>query len=46
MKIISNKMLVQGLVDHPPYDTNPELEAKVNFIYLSPDKRMAMAYYE
>lgn len=46
MKIISKEMLIKGLVDHPPYESNPELLAKVNFIYHSPDGRMAMAYYE
>lgn len=46
MKVISKEMLIKGLVDHPPYDSNPELLAKVNFIYLSPDGRMAIAYYE
>jgi uncharacterized cupin superfamily protein len=46
MKVISKERLIKGLVDHPPYDTNPDLRAKVNFIYFSPDKRMAMAYYE
>ncbi len=46
MKVISKEMLIKGLVDHPPYDTNPDLQAKVNFIYFSPDRRMAMAYYE
>ena len=34
------------LIEHPPYDSNPGLQAKVNFIYRSPDGRMAMAYYE
>jgi uncharacterized cupin superfamily protein len=46
MKVISKEMLIKNLVDHPPYDTNPALLAKVNFIYFSPDGRMAMAYYE
>jgi ethanolamine utilization protein EutQ (cupin superfamily) len=46
MKIITKEMLTNGLVDHPPYDSNPELKAKLNFIYRSPDGRMAMAYYE
>jgi len=46
MKVISKETLINGLVDHPPYDSNPELHAKLNFIYRSPDGRMAMAYYE
>ena len=46
MKVISKEMLDSGLVDHPPYDSNPELKAKVNFMYCSPDGRMAFAYYE
>jgi uncharacterized cupin superfamily protein len=46
MKVTTKEMLVDGLVDHPPYDTNPELQAKLNIIYRSPDGRMVMAYYE
>ena len=46
MRIISKETLVNELVDHPPYETNPELHAKLNVIYLSPDGRTAMAYYE
>ncbi len=46
MKVITNQMLINGLIDHPPYDSNPALKAKLNFIYRSPDGRMAMAYYE
>ena len=45
MKVIKNETLRQGLVDHP-YDTNPELVAKVNFFYKSGDGKLTMAYYE
>jgi ethanolamine utilization protein EutQ (cupin superfamily) len=46
MKVISKDQLIAGLVDHPPYDSNPALKAKLNILYISPDGRMAMAYYE
>ncbi|MEJ2302370.1 MAG: cupin domain-containing protein [Anaerolineales bacterium] len=45
MKVITRDELIQGMVDHP-YDTNPDLVAKVNFFYFSKDRKMAMAYYE
>lgn len=45
MKVFTRDELVNGLVDHP-YDTNPDLVARVNFFYFSKDHKMAMAYYE
>ena len=45
MKVISKPELISGMVDHP-YDSNPELTAKVNFFFFSEDGEMAMAYYE
>ena len=45
MKVFSKGELHGGMVDHP-YETNPDLLAKVNFFYYSPDGKMAMAYYE
>ena len=45
MRVFTQGELVQGLVDHP-YDTNPDLLAKVNFFYFSNDRKLALAYYE
>lgn len=45
MKIITQEDLVQGMVDHP-YDTNPDLLARVNFFYFSQDRKLALAFYE
>jgi ethanolamine utilization protein EutQ (cupin superfamily) len=45
MKVFTREELVENLVDHP-YDTNPGLLARVNFFYFSPDRKLAMAYYE
>jgi len=45
MKVFSRDMLIKGMVDHP-YDSNPDLLAKVNYFYYSADGKMAMAYYE
>jgi len=45
MKLISKDELVKGMVDHP-YESNLDLTAKVNFFYLSKDRKMAVAYYE
>lgn len=45
MRVLSKADLIGGMVDHP-YDSNPGLLARVNFFYLSPDRRLAMAYYE
>ena len=45
MKLISKHEMVSALVDHP-YESNPNLVAKVNFFYFSPDKKLAIAYYE
>lgn len=46
METISKETLIKELVDHPPYETNPALKAKVNFFYFSPDGSLAYAYYE
>lgn len=45
MKVITKDELIQKLVDHP-YETNPDLVARVNFFYFSPDQKLAVAYYE
>jgi ethanolamine utilization protein EutQ (cupin superfamily) len=45
MKVISKDELFKGLVDHP-YDTNPDLVARVNFFFFSDDNKLALAYYE
>lgn len=45
MKVISRQELIREMVDHP-YDSNPDLTAKVNFFFFSKDRKMAMAYYE
>lgn len=45
MKVFTKDALIRGMVDHP-YDTNPELLAKVNFFYFSADGKLALAYYE
>jgi uncharacterized cupin superfamily protein len=45
MRLITKVEMLQGIQDHP-YDTNPELMAKVNFFYTSPDGKLTMAYYE
>jgi ethanolamine utilization protein EutQ (cupin superfamily) len=45
MKVFTWEELSRGMVDHP-YETNPELLAKVNFFFFSADGQMAMAYYE
>jgi ethanolamine utilization protein EutQ (cupin superfamily) len=45
MKVIGKHDLVSAMVDHP-YESNPELIAKVNFFFFSKDGKMAMAYYE
>lgn len=45
MRIFTKADFIRGLVDHP-YDTNPDLVAKVNFFYKSGDGKLTMAYYE
>lgn len=45
MKVITKPELIRGMVDHP-YDSNPDLIARVNFFFFSTDGKMAMAYYE
>lgn len=45
MRLMTKDDMLQGLQDHP-YDTNPDLMAKVNFFYTSPDGKLTMAYYE
>jgi uncharacterized cupin superfamily protein len=45
MKVFRKAEIIRGLVDHP-YDTNPELIAKVNFLFTSKDGKLTMAYYE
>ncbi len=45
MKVITRDELIKGMVDHP-YDTNPDLVARVNFFYFSMDHKMVVAYYE
>jgi ethanolamine utilization protein EutQ (cupin superfamily) len=45
MKVFTQEELIQGMVDHP-YDTNPDLVAKVNFFFFSGDRKLAFAYYE
>lgn len=45
MKVVTKSELVNAVVDHP-YDTNPDLIAKVSFFYFSEDRKLTMAYYE
>lgn len=45
MRVFTHEELFQGMIDHP-YDTNPELLAKVNFFHFSQDRKLAIAYYE
>jgi uncharacterized cupin superfamily protein len=45
MRVIRKDELVDGMVDHP-YESNADLIAKVNFLYFSEDRKMAVAYYE
>jgi hypothetical protein len=45
MKVFSEGELRDGLIDYS-YDTNPDLLARANFFYFSPDGKMAMAYYD
>jgi hypothetical protein len=39
MKVLAKEELIQGMADHPS-DINPNLPAKVNFVFHSPDKKM------
>lgn len=45
MKVIDQNLLINNLVNHP-YKSNPEYFAKINFLYLSDDKKVMSAYWE
>ncbi len=45
MRLISKDELRERMVDHP-YDSNPDLLARVNFFYTSSDGKLTIAYYE
>ncbi len=45
MHVITKEELIARMVDHP-YESNPELVARVNFFFTSADEKMTMAYYE
>ncbi|UCB47199.1 MAG: hypothetical protein JSV25_07255 [Spirochaetota bacterium] len=45
MKIIINENLKHYWVNHP-YDSNPDYIAKVNFFYVSQDKKLIAGYLE
>lgn len=45
MKVFSESNIINNLVDHP-YDSNPDYLAKVNFYYVSQDKKFVAGYWE